>query len=478
MLHRALIDIRVGGATEHAGIPQDCRLLVKTLGITNNVKLSVLIHPDFSVRKFRECVETTPTLAAALLLNGSGKQYGNDKARAGRGIRRLLRRLRSKMGERSPYPIRPVDGAMSDAVWRTYLSPTLSHQDRALLGKTDIFISAIPENRMQRWRSWPMLKTSGFDFVIFPDLRSVTVSPGTTKIFRFHDALPIVASDMFQDRASVERQFKLLANGCRDSFLVCNSEPTRKQLLRLFPELEARSVVIPCTMPDFAVWKGSDIPLGRIVADRRAAHVGSRKPPVPPVLTEGQEFVLMVSTIEPRKNHLGAIDALDRVKRSLGRDIKLIIVGAPGWKDKPVLDEIARGVQGQSIIHLSRVPQEELVSLYQKASAVLFPSFAEGFGFAPLEAMQCGTPAVVSDVAAHRWVLGDAALYADPYDTAAIAHQLSLLLTDSNGEGLRRELRSKAANVLDRFTATTTSQQWSMLLDRLRSEQHTLVGSR
>jgi glycosyltransferase involved in cell wall biosynthesis len=119
--------------------------------------------------------------------------------------------------------------------------------------------------------------------------------------------------------------------------------------------------------------------------------------------------------------------------------------------------------------YLTRVPQDELVSLYRQARAVLFPSFAEGFGFAPLEAMQCGTPAVVSDVPAHRWVLRDAVLYADPYDTAAIAQQLSLLLADRNQGGLGCELRAKAAKVLDRFSLSATSQQWLALFDKLRS---------
>jgi glycosyltransferase involved in cell wall biosynthesis len=467
---KVLIDIRVAGATEHAGIPQDCRLMVKTLGRTENVELAVLIHPDFKTDKFVDHVDKSPTLAAALLLNGYGSKYGKADPKYNRSLKRLVHLLRNEVRKRVPYKIAPVHRAVWDALWRTYLRPTLSHQDRSVLAEVGIFISAIPENEMNRWRRRPRtLNTRGFDFVIFPDLRFLRVPAGTTKILRFHDALPITASDMFLEQTSTEQQFRVLARGCKDSFLVCNSEPTRNQLLSLFPELESRSTVIPCTLPDLAVWQSGEIPLSRIVASRSARKGRAIFSVTPPAVVDTQEFVLMVSTLEPRKNHLGAINAFQRVQRQLGRDIKLVIVGTPGWKCEPILRAIAEGGRAHSVIHLTDVPQDELACLYRKARAVLFPSFAEGFGFAPLEAMQCGTPTVVSDIPAHRWVLQDAALFADPYDPAAIAKQLSLLLSDPNERGLRPELQSKAAKVLDRYSVESTSQQWATLFERLKS---------
>ena len=60
------------------------------------------------------------------------------------------------------------------------------------------------------------------------------------------------------------------------------------------------------------------------------------------------------------------------------------------------------------------MPVEEMRVLYTHAEALVFPSNYEGFGFPPLEAMQCGTPVIASDIAAHRWVLGDACAVLQP----------------------------------------------------------------
>jgi glycosyltransferase involved in cell wall biosynthesis len=465
--HKVLLDIRVAGATAHAGIPNDLRLLAKVLDRAESVDLGLLIHPDFQTRKFRGDVRANPVLAASRLIHGYGLQYGDARPKKGL-LGRFVDAVRKEVGKRTPYEVAPVDKTLSDSIWRKYFPASLSHQDRLRISQLAIYVSALPENEIDRWRrQWRALDTAGFDFVIFPDLRFLKVAEGTIKIFRFHDVLPITAPDTFDKGAAPDRQFHLLEHGCNDSFIVCNSEPTRDQLVSLFPRLEARCAVIPCTMPDLAIWQSTEASLGRIVSSR-SVTCNSVHPVSDQSVTDNQEYVLMVSTLEPRKNHLGAIEAFQRVRSRLGRDIKFIIVGAPGWKYSPIVKAIAEGIQTHSIIHLAEVSQNELAFLYQKAAAVLFPSFAEGFGYPPLEALQCGTPSVVSDIATLRWALKDAALFADPYDPDAIATQLLRLLHGTN-EKLRAQLRSNGSKVLDAYSATSTSPQWEALFDRIKS---------
>jgi len=81
--------------------------------------------------------------------------------------------------------------------------------------------------------------------------------------------------------------------------------------------------------------------------------------------------------------------------------------------------------------------ESELFELYRRASLFVFPSFYEGFGFPPLEAMACGCPVIASQTPSLMEVCGDAAYYVDPYDVEGIAEGIFRVLSD---EGLRESL--------------------------------------
>jgi glycosyltransferase involved in cell wall biosynthesis len=112
-------------------------------------------------------------------------------------------------------------------------------------------------------------------------------------------------------------------------------------------------------------------------------------------------FLLFVSAIEPRKQPLAAIDAANAVDR------KLVVVGPR--KDEELAAELER--RGADV--RGYVPKDELVSLYQRAACLVFPSRYEGFGLPVVEAMACGTPVVAAPEAAMQEVAGDAAIFTD-----------------------------------------------------------------
>ena len=115
-----------------------------------------------------------------------------------------------------------------------------------------------------------------------------------------------------------------------------------------------------------------------------------------------REYVLFAAAVEERKNPLAAADAALAVGRPL------VVVGPP--KDGRLVAELRRrGVDVRGF-----VPHEELVRLYQEASAFVFPTRYEGFGLPVAEAMACGTPVVATRDAAVREVGGDAVAYAEP----------------------------------------------------------------
>jgi glycosyltransferase involved in cell wall biosynthesis len=162
-------------------------------------------------------------------------------------------------------------------------------------------------------------------------------------------------------------------------------------------------------------------------------------------------YLLYVGRVNIRKNLTGLVRALNQLKEF---DLKLVIAGERG--SYPELDEyIASKQLGDYIIFTGHVPEADLHLLYARAKVFCFPSYAEGFGLPPLEAMQCGVPVVVSDRTAMPEVCGSAALYANPDDDNEIALKIELLLTDpvlydekvSQGIAQARKFSwSKAAN--------------------------------
>ncbi|MBU2628449.1 MAG: glycosyltransferase family 4 protein [Proteobacteria bacterium] len=134
---------------------------------------------------------------------------------------------------------------------------------------------------------------------------------------------------------------------------------------------------------------------------------------------EKREFVLAVSTLEPRKNFTTLIHAFIRCKEKHNIKEKLLIVGRKGW----LLDHI-RDIPKQyarDIIFKGYVSNEELVVLYQQAKLFIYPSMYEGFGLPVLEAMACGCPVITNNCSSIPEVGGVAVEYVDPENVEAFS---------------------------------------------------------
>jgi glycosyltransferase involved in cell wall biosynthesis len=185
-------------------------------------------------------------------------------------------------------------------------------------------------------------------------------------------------------------------------------------------------------------------------------------------LEDRPRYILGLSTLEPRKNFEGLIRAWERVRYQHAPDLKLVIVGRPGWRYERILDAIRPHLLTGDLLHLQDVPLLEVQALYRQAACFVFPSFAEGFGFPAMEALQCGTPIVVSDIPTHHWVCGDAALYCDPYDAQDIAEKICQLIVGDGAPATRAALLRAAPPVLRRYSMDTVAGQWDELFGRLK----------
>jgi glycosyltransferase involved in cell wall biosynthesis len=138
-----------------------------------------------------------------------------------------------------------------------------------------------------------------------------------------------------------------------------------------------------------------------------------------------QPVFLAVSTIEPRKNHDYLVDVFEMVWAA-GSKAKLCIVGRVGWKCDDFMERATKHPQlGKNLFMFNSLNDNGLEYAYSKASALIFPSFAEGFGLPLVEAMQRGLPAIASDLPVFREVGGDYLCYCDPHDPKICAAIIS-----------------------------------------------------
>ncbi len=145
-------------------------------------------------------------------------------------------------------------------------------------------------------------------------------------------------------------------------------------------------------------------------------------------------YILSVGNLQPRKNLPRLIRAFCKIANDLD-DVKLVIVGKKAWMYEGILSESCS--LPEKIVFTDYVSNEDLVRLYNCAECFVYPSFFEGFGIPPLEAMACGTPVAVANKTSLPEVVGQAAILFDPFDESAISSAIIRLVKDTS---LRKQL--------------------------------------
>lgn len=161
-------------------------------------------------------------------------------------------------------------------------------------------------------------------------------------------------------------------------------------------------------------------------------------------------FFLFLGVIEPRKNVAGLIAAFARCTA----DADLVIAGGRGWLSDDAFRAAARSPKKGRITFLGYVDEADKAALYAAAAAFVYPSFYEGFGIPPLEAMAVGTPVIASRTSSLGEVVGDAGLLVDPRSPAEIADAMDAVFADL---GLAETLRQRGRERARRFTWERTA---------------------
>lgn len=175
-------------------------------------------------------------------------------------------------------------------------------------------------------------------------------------------------------------------------------------------------------------------------------------------------YLLFIGTLEPRKNLDNLLDAWLMLPRDLRMETELHIAGPIGWAAGSTVNRLQSGVEGVRV--LGYVPETELPSLTAGATAFVYPSFYEGFGFPLAQAMAAGVPCITSNISSMPEVAGDAAILIEPQSVEQLRAAMERLLLSS---GSRAELGKKGRERAKQFTWKNSADRSAEFFLQLQS---------
>lgn len=246
----------------------------------------------------------------------------------------------------------------------------------------------------------------------------------------------------FKRRSRLQLRLTVRKSARRAALVLAPSESTRRDILDTYGLAPERVRTIPLAAADDYSPITDDKELQRV---RHTYGI------------EG-DYMLAVGSIQPRKNLTRLVAAYKRLRgeRSAVKLPKLVLVGKHAWLYDETLRAIEQSGIKESIVLTGYVPNPDLVALYSGATCFIYPSYFEGFGLPPLEAMKCGVPVIVGNRTSLPEVVGDAGLLVDPFDVNDIASAIARLIDNSD---LRSKLRVKGLKRAETFTWRETAER-------------------
>jgi glycosyltransferase involved in cell wall biosynthesis len=180
--------------------------------------------------------------------------------------------------------------------------------------------------------------------------------------------------------------------------ILCISRAIEREIVAEWPHAAGRiEVIYPGVAPEF-----------RPAGDAELARIRER-------LALPERFLLYAGTVEPRKNLDVLLDAWERLRQENDATPPLLVAGPEGWRTGAT-ERRMQSLSGLGLRRLGHLSRPDLVDTIRAAALFVYPSYYEGFGMPPLEAMACGVPPVVANRSSLPEVVGDAGFTFDPDD--------------------------------------------------------------
>ena len=162
-----------------------------------------------------------------------------------------------------------------------------------------------------------------------------------------------------------------------------------------------------------------------------------------------EQYFVFVGSLHPRKNLINLFKAFDIFKTNTKKDIKLLIVGQKRWWTEEINSVYENLTHKEDIVFTGRVDEDKLHRIIGSSLAMTYVSYFEGFGIPILEAFNCDTALITSNVTSMPEIAGDAALFVDPFSPESIADAMTQIATN---ELLRQELILKGRIQRQKFS--------------------------
>lgn len=294
------------------------------------------------------------------------------------------------------------------------------------------------------WAVSRALAAGNFDCLLFPTVYSyVPVFSKAFQIVIIHDVIPEKFPEHVFPTLAGRWNWKLKSLMARRQadLLLTVSEFSRRGLIEQFGERPERVKVVG-EAPD-AVFRVTG----------QAAEL--------------ERLLVYVGGFSPHKNLLGLLDVFAR----LAQDVKLVLVGdhqADAFHScyREVEERIARPPLAGRVVLAGYLPDEELAGLLNRATALVLPSFLEGFGLPAIEAAACGLPVVATIASPLPELLGAGALYVDPGDPESLRVALERVLADA---GLRARLRQNGLRAAAALSWERAARDLLAIFDEVES---------
>ena len=302
---------------------------------------------------------------------------------------------------------------------------------------------------------WPKLDKliGGVDVFFMPNLNFVALSPKVKLILTVHD----LSFEYYPETFSWKRRLwhifinpqKIIR---RADKVLAVSDSTRNDLIGFYKINPAKVET---------VYNGVGEVFGRIDRNDPRLLKIKEKYALP------FNFILFLGTFEPRKNIGGIVKAYERMRQEGGNQLekyKLVIAGSEGWKSAKLKREIKKSSLAKDIYQVKFIDEEDKVFVYNLAALFVYPSFFEGFGLPPLEAIKCGVPVIVSDNSSMVETVGEAGILTDAFSADEIALAMKEFLIDKE---LKKEFYPAGIRQAQKFTWTKAAKKFLEIVKKI-----------
>lgn len=252
-----------------------------------------------------------------------------------------------------------------------------------------------------------------------------------------YDLIPVLFPHYFE-KALMDQMTATYNSITPESWVLCISRSTRNDLLnymgnKINPD---RAIVTELAASD-TFYQSADKAYNRNI---RQKHLIPDAP-----------YILSLCTLEPRKNIEQVVRAFVKLNAQENlRDLHLVLVGTKGWLFDKIFSEISNSAELKSrIIITGFVADEDLAAIYSDALFFVYPSFYEGFGLPPLEAMKCGVPVIISNTSSLPEVVGDAGILVSPSNLDELCEAM---LSIYRSPSLQQQMQKKSLERACRFS--------------------------